>query len=262
MINLIKNLIQTSIDCIKSNISFFISLIFAHILIMLSAIIGLEWIENNINIYSFTLGPILLRISLFLLILGIWIGYFKLVLNLIDQKNESIFSILKFFYLLPKIFLIRILSYLTLTPIFIFIINKFPYDTVKYGTNIEYYLSDISNNLSTVYTDELSRNLYFAYFNYVDLIILTILAILPILFMIKFWLIEILIIDTECDIKQALYMSFSLTKPIHQFLILGLLISCINLVMILFGFFFFITSLTLSYIIMFNYYRLLLKNKS
>ena len=262
MINLIKNLIQTSTICIKANIPFFISLIFLHILIMLSVILGFNWINNNIEIYSFTLGPILLRISLFLLILGLWTGYFKLIFNLIDQKNDSIFSILKFFYLLPKIFAVRLLSYLTLAPVFIFIINKFPYDVTKYGTNIEYYLTDLSSNLSGIYTDEVSRNLYFAYFNYTDLIILTCLAILPLFFLVKFWLAEILIIDTECNIKQSLYMSFLLTKPIYQFIILGLLISFINVFMIIFGFLFFTISLTLSYIIMFNYYRLLLKNKS
>ena len=78
-----------------------------------------------------------LRISLFSFCLGVWIGYFKLIFHLIDNNKKSIISIFQSFYLLPKVLLARLLSYCAAMPFFIFIINKFPYDIQKYGTNFE-----------------------------------------------------------------------------------------------------------------------------
>ena len=256
---LIQHLINQSISCIKQNISFFISLVLVHILIMLGLVIGFEWISKNVDIYPLKIGPLILRFSLFSLVLGIWTGYFKLILGLIDNQKKSILSLLQFFYLLPKILFVRLLSYATALPVFIFIIKKFPYDIKKYGTNIEYYVSDLFYNISTMYSDEISRNLYFAYFNYFDMVVLIILTILPICFMLRFWCLEIIIIDTECNIKESLLVSYSLTKSVHRFIVIGILISLINILMMIFGFVFFILSLTISYIIIFQYYRFLLK---
>ena len=113
---LIQNLINKSISCIKHDIPFFISLILLHIFIMLSLIVGSEWINSNIDIYPLSIGPIILRVSLFCLILGVWVGYFKLIFALIDKKKKSVISIFHAFYLLPKVFLARILSYCTVMP--------------------------------------------------------------------------------------------------------------------------------------------------
>jgi len=220
--------------------------------------IGSDWISNNIELYSMHVGPIILRISLFSFFLGVWIGYFKLILHLIDKKKKSIISIFQSFYLLPKVLLARLLSYCTAIPFFIFIINKFPYDIKKYGTNFEQYIIDLLSNLSIVYSDEISRNLYSAYFNYTDIVILIILTILPIIFMLRFWCVEIILIDNECSLKQGFLLSYKLTKIISQFTLLVIIISLINIIMMLLGFIIFITSLTISYIFIFQYYRLLL----
>ena len=258
---LIQNLVNQSISCVKHNISFFISLVILHIFIMISLVVGSDWISNNIRLYPLNVGPIILRLALFAFTIGIWIGYFKLILALIDNQKKSIFSIFKFYYLLPKILLARLLSYCASIPIFVFLIKKFPYDIKKYGTNIENYFSDLLYNISTMYSDEISRNLYFAYFNYTDIIILMLLMILPISFMLRFWCLEIIIIDSECTIKEGLLASYSLTKSISHFIMIGILMSLINILMMIFGFIFFIISLTISYIILFQYYRLLLKKK-
>jgi len=55
---------------------------------MLSLIVGSEWINSNIDIYPLSIGPIILRVSLFCLILGVWVGYFKLIFALIDKKKK------------------------------------------------------------------------------------------------------------------------------------------------------------------------------
>ena len=256
---LIQNLVNQSISCIKHNISFFISLVLLHIFIMLSLVVGSDWISNNITLYPLNVGPVILRIALFAFILGIWIGYFKLILGLIDRQKKSIFSIFNFFYLLPKILLARLLSYCASIPVFLFLVNKFPYDINKYGTNIETYFSDLLYNVSTMYSDEISRNLYFAYFNYTDIIILILLMTLPICFMLRFWCLEIIIIDTECSLKEGLLVSYALTKTVSHFIIIGILMSLINVLMMIFGFVFFIISLTISYIILFQYYRVLFR---
>ena len=64
------------------------------------------------------------------------------------------------------------ISISAMIPVFILIINKFPYDINKYGTNVEQYFSDLLSNLTTVYSDEISRNLYFAYFNYTAMLLI------------------------------------------------------------------------------------------
>ena len=98
MKTLIQKLLSSSILSIKHNMVFFITLIILHITIMIFVVLGSEWINNNIKIYPFHIGPIVLRISLFAFILGIWIGYFKLILAFIDNKKKTVFSICAFKY--------------------------------------------------------------------------------------------------------------------------------------------------------------------
>ena len=255
---LIRDLMNKSIISIRKDISSFIMLIVVHALIMMSVIFFTEWASTNIKIYEFTIGAIALRLALFSLILGLWIGYFKLILQFIDKQKISIFSLLRFFYLLPKILLVRFLSYLTIIPLFVFILNKFPYDIQKYGTNLEQYFSDLLYNLTTTYSDEISWGLYSAYFTSTDMIIAVILAIFPIWFMLRFWCLEIMIIDKDFNIKSSLFLSYTLTKKVYFFIVIGVLMSCLNFITLFMGFIFFIICLTISYIFIFHYYRLLL----
>ena len=62
---------------IDQGLFYFINLIALHSIIMLSIILVSEWIDNNINIFDLSIPIILLRIALFGLFLGLWIGYFK-----------------------------------------------------------------------------------------------------------------------------------------------------------------------------------------
>ena len=164
MRHLIKQLLKQLILQIRQNSISFLMLVIIHTLIMIGIVILMNWVSANTMLYKFQLGAIIFRCALFAFVLGIWIGYFKLVLQFIDNQKVSITTVLKFFYLLPKIFITRFLSYLSVLPIFIFIINKFPYDTAQYGTNIEHYFADLLENFAIMYTDAISWNLYSAYF--------------------------------------------------------------------------------------------------
>jgi hypothetical protein len=115
---------------------------------MLSIVLISEWINNNINIFALSIPIILLRISLFCLFLGVWIGYFKILLNYIDKQNFVLFNVFKNYHLLPKIFLLKLLSYLTILPLALFIVYKFPYDINAYGSNIQLFIS--YGNLYTI----------------------------------------------------------------------------------------------------------------
>ena len=141
LFNQCKDLITTQ------GIFYFINLIALHSIIMFSIILVSEWINNNINIFDFSIPMILLRVSIFGLFLGVWIGYFKILFNYIDKRIFILSNIIKNYYLLPKIFILKLISYAMLLPLALFIIYKFPYDIQTYGSNIELFLTDFGTIL-------------------------------------------------------------------------------------------------------------------
>ena len=71
-------LFHSSKRLITNNVSFFFILNIIHLFILAIFIIINHLIYTNIAIYKFNIGIILLRLSLFSLMIGIWAGYFKL----------------------------------------------------------------------------------------------------------------------------------------------------------------------------------------
>ena len=253
---LIKNIFKQCKQLIaEQGFLYFINLVALHSIIMLSIILIYQWIETNINIFDFSLPMIILRLALFGLFLGLWIGYFKILFNYIDLQKFFLSNVIKKYYLLPQILLLKLISYLTMVPLSIFILYKFPYDIDEYGTNIQQFLMDITSALSSTYTDEISWKIYSSYLNNWDILIIAMLTILPIWYSIRFWCAELLIIDREMNIKNSLITSYTLTSKIMELLILGFMLMFLNLCFIILGYIFFIIGLTLSYIIMFLYYR-------
>ena len=242
---------------VDQGLFYFINLIALHSIIMLSIILISEWINNNINIFDLSVPMILLRISLFGLFLGVWIGYFKILLNYIDKQNFALFNIFKNYHLLPKIFILKLISYLTILPLALFVVYKFPYDINVYGLNIQLFITDLGNSFAATYTDEISREIYSSYLGFFDLIIFMFLSALPIWYSLRFWCAELLIIDRGLNIKDSLITSYALTHNLIQLIILGCILIFINLLFIILGFLFFIIGLTLSYIFIFLYYRYL-----
>ena len=255
---LIKNIFKQCKQLIaEQGFLYFINLVALHSIIMLSIILIYQWIETNINIFDFSLPMIILRLALFGLFLGLWIGYFKILFNYIDLQKFFLSNVMKKYYLLPQILLLKLISYLTMAPLSIFILYKFPYDIDKYGTNIQQFLMDLTNALSSTYTDEISWKIYSSYLNNWDIFIIAMLTVLPIWYSIRFWCAELLIIDREINIKNSLITSYALTSKMMELLILGFVLTFLNLCFIILGYLFFIIGLTLSYIIMFLYYRYL-----
>jgi len=253
---LIKNLFnQCKVLVIDQGLFYFINLIALHSIIMLSIILVNEWINNNMNIFDLSIQMILLRISLFGLFLGIWIGYFKILLNYIDKQNFALFNIFKNYHLLPEILILKLISYLTILPLGLFIIYKFPYDISAYGSNIQLFLTDLGDSFAITYTDEISWGIYSSYLGFFDLIIFMLLSAFPIWYSLRFWCAELLIIDRGLNIKDSLITSYALTYNLIQLIILGCILIFINLLCAILGFLFFIVGLTLSYICIFLYYR-------
>ena len=152
---LIKNLFnQCKTLVVEQGFFYFINLIALHSIIMLSIILFSEWINNNINIFDLSVPMILLRISLFGLFLGLWIGYFKILLNYIDKQNFSLLNVFKNYHLLPKIFILKLISYLTILPLVLFVVYKFPYDINIYGSNIQLFITDLSDSFATLFVIE------------------------------------------------------------------------------------------------------------
>jgi len=244
---------------INQGIFYFINLIALQSIITLSIILFSEWINNNINIFVFSIPMLLLRISLFSLFLGIRIGYCKILFQYIDGKQFSLLKVINYFYLLPQILILRILSYLTILPLIIFIIYKFQfhYNLTNYGSDINAFLIDLSHQITTIYLDDISWQMISSYLGAIDIIILSIFLILPIWYSIRFWCAELLIIDKEMNIQQSLIMSYSLTTNFIQFIIIGFIILLVNLIFALLGYLFLTVGLTISYICLFLYYRYL-----
>ena len=256
--NIIKILFNQFKKIAKNlGIFYFINLIALHSILMLFIVLVSEWINNNIDIFNFSLPMIVLRLSLFSLFLGLWTGYFKIIFNYIDYKLFYLSNIFKNYHLLPKILFLKTLSYLTMTPLILFIIYKFPYEINKYGTNIQLFLTDVGNKLIITYSDQISWALYSSYISFQEVCFLIVLCLFPIWYSIRFWCAELLIIDREMSIKNSLLTSYSLTKNIGQLILLGFILICINLFFAILGYIFFIIGLTISYILILLYYRFL-----
>ncbi len=260
--NNITNIIKILFNQLKQTakdlgVFYFINLIALHSVIMLLIVLISEWINNNIDIFNFSLPMIVLRLSLFSLFLGVWTGYFKIIFNYIDCKLFSVSNIFKNYHLLPKILFLKTLSYLTIAPLILFIIYKFPYDINKYGTNIQLFFTDVSNKLIVTYSDKISWTLYSSYIGLQEICLLILLCLLPIWYSLRFWCAELLIIDKEISIKNSLLISYSLTKNILQLILLSSILICMNLLCVFLGYIFFIVGLTISYILILLYYRFL-----
>ena len=260
--SLFKYLLQSSKRLIGDYVSSFFILVALHTIIMLTVIVSMHWLTQHMQFYAFSFGILSFRIALFALITGLWIGYFKLILQFIDKKWGGISNLFKFFYLLPQILFIRVLYYLTTLPFMVYLFYKFPYDIETYGTNIGEYFLDLSSNFEMIIADKISMGLYSAYFNTFDLIILCLLLIIPCWFTIRFWCAELLVVDKEYNIRNSLLISYKITFNTIHFISIFLFLILINIVAALFGFIILSLSLTCSYIMSFKYYKYLLYHNS
>ena len=242
-------LFHTTKELLTTNIRSFFSLAAVNALIMLVVVLLNQWFEQQYDIFQFNFQTIVFRLVLFLFFLGLWIGFFKQVFNFIDHKPIILKDIFKYFYLIPQILAVRILSYLSTTPFIAYYLWRFPYNINHYGANInEYFYNTImSAEPTTLYTS--------------DLLIFTVLSILPIVFLLRFWCIELLLIDKHNTIFNSIIKSYKMSAKIYPVIVLAVFMFIFNLLVMFLGFIFFIFSITISYIVFFLYYRLLLLKK-
>ena len=153
--------------------------------------------------------------------------------------------------------MLQLIYYCTMIPFLSYLLYKFPYDLQLHGSNIAQYLENIVNNMSDSIMDEVSRELLSAYFNNYDILILLIFCLFPIAYLVKFWCAELLIIDKEYSIIHALRMSYHISINPLQIITLIIIVGFINILAMLMGYIFFTITLTISYLILFIYFRYL-----
>ena len=251
--SLIKYLFYKTKNIIKNNFFYFISLVAIHSILLLGMTLFNTWINENINIFNPTIGIIVFRVTLFLFISGLWIGYFKLIFNFIDNEESDFKQLFINFHVLPKIVVIQTLYYLTMLPFFIYLLLKFPYDINLYGTNFNEYLFAIFTDITQM------QKIVAIQLSGIDILIFILFSFFPIFYLFRFWCAELLVIDKTYSIKNAMIYSYKITSNYTQLILLFLFVFILNISAIVFGYFIFIIAVTLSYVIVFSYYRLLLK---
>ena len=225
---LIKELFISTKNTILSNLKEFLILNLYLTILLIIYITSNQWINQNLEIYNFNISMIILRFSIFCFWLGIGIGWIKMIFFYIDNKKINIIKIFQYFHLLPHILSFIIILYLIwLLPIS-YIIYKFPYDINIYGTNLFLYLQTIQTDLFNMLNNELSKNLVSAYFNEFDIFIITLLGIIYYIFIIKYWITVLFIIDIGVSIKT----SFSLSSKVQKQVIPLLCIILLSIVML------------------------------
>ena len=254
--NIINKLYNSLKDLIKNNGIFsFINLAALNFTIMILIILITEWINSNMNIFNFSIPMISLRLALSSLFIGIWIGFFKITLNYLDGNKINILNLTSNFDLLPRILVLKLISYFTTLPLFSYIFYKFPYDLQVYGTNIELFISDTSNNIIETYSDTVAWEIFSNYISSSEILLFIFLSLLPVWFSLRFWCAEFLIIDQNLTIRESLFTSYKLTKNVFELLAIGFILMILNLFCMLFGFVFLIVGLTTTYLIILIYYR-------
>ena len=256
---ILKSLLYSAKDLISNNVSFFIILNILHLFIILFFALINEVIYNNIDIFQFNPGILLLRFSIFALMIGVYIGYFKLILNFIDKQKAKTSDLIKYFYLLPKLLFLRFLSYLTIVPIIWYLLKYFPYNAQQYGTNYEQYMLDLMERLSSGLSIESIMNMYQGIANSISIILMIILLFVPIWYTLRFWAAEFLVIDQDYNIRDALIISLKITHNYFQLICLSLILIFWSILTLLLGFIIFLIGLTVSYLLIVLYYRLLLQ---
>ena len=242
-------LFHTTKQLIIDNVSFFFILNLSQLLILSGFLIINHIVYNYIDIFQLKLGILLLRFAIFLFMIGVWSGFFKLIFFFIDKKKYKMITIVHYFHLIPKLLFCRFLSYLTLMPLFLYILNIFTYSFEKYGSNFSAYLLQIFEYNTLTFNNNMTS------FN---LILFFIALLLPIWYTIRFWLVEFIIIDKDFPIRKALLISWVLTKNYFELFFLSLILLIWSIITLFLGYIFFIFGLTISYIIILLYYRYLL----
>ncbi len=221
----LKELLLKTKDTIFSNLSGFLLLNLTVITILILYTFSHHWITQHLPLYNITLSMIALRITLFCFWSGIAIGLMKILMNYINNNKVQLRHLFNYYYLLPNILSFISLVYIIWMIPISYIIYKFPYNAVKYGTNLSLYLEDIQMKLINILNNEIDKNLVSAYFNEGDMLIISLLGIIYYIFIIKYWSTLFFIVEKETNLIDGIKLSSHTQQKISHILILGFLTS-------------------------------------
>jgi len=225
-INSLVEIIKKIIKTIKQDKIKFVSLFFIKLFVsLLTLIIVLIIVSLPMNDSLIYLIKILFPICF---LLGIDIGYNKIILNYIDSKNINLFDLSRYFYLLPKM-IVLYFCYLAIPIILI------TYIVFMISNNDGVSLYNIlvnSNNPILQNTAEASIayniqdwNIDNWYVSSTNMIIILILSIALVAFLCKFWTIKIILIDKNCSINHAFKYSYQINNKSSLRLIITFLLT-------------------------------------
>lgn len=234
----------------RSDYKLFLSIISAFMLIFLIRSI-LALLDSIFAIDEYPVQRILFMVSSTCLIIGLEIGFTKIIFSIIDSKKTSINNIFNYFHLLSKYIQGLLYFYgillLSIIPAFIFLY-------FQYGGDL---FSIIYQSMEDPYYQEL----IYSYLNLKSLFILVLLLIVPAIYVsirLLFW--SYLVIDQEVGGYLAIKQSLNLTKNKVQeiicylcFILLFNLVGLLSIIGICF-------TIPLTYIFLCKYYRLIINN--
>ena len=134
-------------------------------------------------------------------------------------------------------------------PTLILFINRYPYDTKKFGTDISsYFLSIIKDFESLNIINNTSELLLIMLFNITNYLY------------VEIWSAEFLIIEEEISIINAMKKSYMLNTRSLELISICIILFILNLISIIFGYFIFVIILTYSYLVILKYLKMIQNN--
>jgi len=227
-INSLAGIIKKIIKAIKQDKIKFISLFFIKLfvslltLIIVLIIIGLSMDNSLIYIINILLPLCFL--------IGMDIGYNKIILNYTDSKRISLFDLFQYFYLLPKMIVLYccylIIPMILLTYITFMIYNNDGISLYNILVNSNYTVFQNGAEASIAYNIQ-DWDIDNWHISSTNIIIIMILSISFLAFLCKFWTIKIIFIDKNYSINNTLQYSYQINKKSSLRLIITFLLTYI-----------------------------------
>ena len=178
----------------NKNYRFLITIISSFMLFFfIRSILGL--LDTLFEINDYPIQRILFMISSTCLIMGLEIGFSKLIFNVLDNKKVSISNIFNYFYILNQyiqgIFLFYGIIIISLIPVF-------GYMYLKFDQNIFLILSNAID-------DPYYQEMIITYFNFNNILLITLFFIIPLLYIsIRLFLWSYFVIDKDLGISHLI----------------------------------------------------------
>ena len=247
----IKTIYSQLISIFKQNTRGFLSLVSGFFIIlivrMLLSIVDTIFIANE-----FPIQRIIFMLSTALLVVGLEMGYNKLIFNIIDNDEASLSTVFNYFNLLGQ-YIIGQLIYCLI--VVVVCLPSIIYIVLQYGNK---FFEVIYHSVFDPYFQELVTS----YFNVNELFIILFLLLIPGIYIairLSFWL--YFIIDKKLTGQEAIKHSWLLTKnKAGEILIIGLCLIVFNIIGLIsiIGICF---TAPVSYLFFCLYYRYLLANQ-